>query len=177
MFENGNYRRRKRRPKQMISNVQKPSSTSSSIPLDESSMSSSESNHNSLLISSNHDDDDLHSSSNNYNGYSFLKVDSTISPENKKRRRSPTPEPEQGNHMKKVKTVSAFSSIDALIAPSKEVKSVDQFSPPSFRHNHNQHVNNSQHASHISSLPPQYLSLLTNGFALNLPYNRAFSTK
>ncbi len=163
MFENGNYRRRKRRPKQMISTIQKPSSTSSSIPLDDSSLSSLESNHNSLLISSNNDDDEIQTRTN-YDRYSFLKIDSS---DNKKRRRSPSPE----INNKKIKTVSAFSSIDTLIAPTKESKSVDLSLSPC-RNNNNNH-----HHSYLSSIPPQYLSLLTNGFGLNPAYNRHFSTK
>ncbi len=156
MFENGNYRRRKRRPKQMMSTIPKPSSTSSSIPLDDSSLSSSESNHNSLLISSNNDEDEINPATN-YEQYSFLKIDSS---NHKKRHCSPSPE----INNKKVKTVSAFSSIDTLIAPTKEPKSVD-----SCRYN--------PHPSYLSSIPPQYLSLLTNGFGLNPAYNRHFSTK
>jgi hypothetical protein len=162
MFENGNYRRRKRRPKQMISTIPKPSSTSSSIPLDDSSLSSSESNHNSLLISSNNDDDDINHTTN-YDQYSFLKIDSS---DNKKRRRSPTPEMNNNNN-KKVKTVSAFSSIDTLIAPTKETKSVDLPLSPCRYNNNN---------PYLSSIPQQYLSLLTNGFGLNPAYNRHFST-
>ena len=167
MFENGNYRRRKRRPKQMISSIQKPSSTSSSIPLDDSSLSSSESNHNSLLISSHNDEEEIQTTTNttnntNYDRYSFLKIDSS---DTKKRRRSPSPE----TQAKKIKTVSAFSSIDTLIAPTKESKSVDLSLSPCRNNNHNQHA-------YLSSIPPQYLSLLTNGFALNPAYNRHFST-
>jgi len=165
MFENGNYRRRKRRPKQMISTIQKPSSTSSSIPLDDSSLSSSESNHNLLLISSNNDDDEINPTTN-YDQYSFLKIDSS---DNKKRRRSPSPE--INNNNKKVKTVSAFSSIDTLIAPTKETKSVDLSLSPC-RYN-----NNNNNNPYLSSIPQQYLSLLTNGFGLNPVYNRHFSTK
>lgn len=172
MFENGNYRRRKRRPKQLISGIQKPSSTSSSIPLDESSLSSTESNHNSLLISSNHDDEEINASST-YDQYSFLKVESSISPETKKRRRSPTPEPDHHQQTKKIKTVSAFSSIDALIAPTKGSKSVDVSSPSPCRYSQNPSMNNVQHPSYFSSLPPQYLSL----FNLNPGYNRQFSAK
>jgi hypothetical protein len=164
MFENGNYRRRKRRPKQMISTIQKPSSTSSSIPLDDSSLSSSESNHNSLLISSNNDDDEINQTTN-YDQYSFLKIESL---DNKKRKRSPTPEI---NNNKKIKTISAFSSIDTLIAPTKETKSVDlSLSPCRYNHNNN-------HNPYLSSIPQQYLSLLTNGFGLNSVYNRHYSTK
>ncbi len=162
MFENGNYRRRKRRPKQIISTIQKPSSTSSSIPLDDSSLSSSESNHNSLLISSNNDDDEINHTTN-YDQYSFLKIESL---DNKKRKRSPTPE--INNNTKKVKTISAFSSIDTLIAPPKEPKSVDLSLSPSRYNNNN---------PYLSSIPQQYLSLLTNGFGLNSVYNRHFSTK
>jgi hypothetical protein len=152
-----------------MSSIQKPSSTSSSIPLDDSSLSSSESNHNSLLISSNNDEDEIHSTTintntTNYDRYSFLKIDSS---DNKKRRRSPSPE----NNTKKIKTVSAFSSIDTLIAPNKESKSVDLSLSPC-RNNNNNH-----HHSYLSSIPPQYLSLLTNGFGLNPAYNRHFSTK
>ena len=174
MFENGNYRRRKRRPKQLISGIQKPSSTSSSIPLDESSLSSSESNHNSLLISSNHDDEEINASST-YDQYSFLKVEPSISPETKKRRRSPTPELEHHHHhqTKKIKTVSAFSSIDALIAPKKEIKSVDVSSAAPCRYSQHPSINNPHHPSYFSALPPQYLSL----FGLNPGYNRQFSAK
>jgi len=167
MFENGNYRRRKRRPKQMISTIQKPSSTSSSIPLDDSSLSSSESNHNLLLISSNNDDDEINPTTN-YDQYSFLKINSS---DNKKRRRSPSPEINNNNNNKKVKTVSAFSSIDTLIAPTKETKSVDLSLSPC-RYN-----NNNNNNPYLSSIPQQYLSLLTNGFGLNPVYNRHFSTK
>jgi hypothetical protein len=180
MFENGNYRRRKRRPKQLISGIQKPSSTSSSIPLDESSLSSSESNHNSLLISSNHDDEEINASST-YDQYSFLKVEPSVSPETKKRRRSPSPEPDHHHHhhqqqqqqTKKIKTVSAFSSIDALIAPTKGSKSVDVSSSSLCRYSQNPSINNAQHPSYFASLPPQYLSL----FSLNPGYNRQFSAK
>jgi len=168
MFENGNYRRRKRRPKQIISTIQKPSSTSSSIPLDDSSLSSSESNHNSLLISLNNDDDEINQTTN-YDRYSFLKINSS---DNKKRQRSPSPE--INNNNKKVKTVSAFSSIDTLIAPTKETKSVDlSLSPCRYNNNNNNNNNN----PYLSSIPQQYLSLLTNGFGLNPAYNRHFSTK
>ncbi|CAF2515615.1 unnamed protein product [Rotaria sp. Silwood2] len=169
MFENGNYRRRKRRPKQLMSTVQKPSSTSSSIPLDDSSLSSSESNHNSLLISSNNDDDDINQTTN-YDRYTFLKIESS---NNKKRHRSPTPEVNNNNnnnHNKKVKTVSAFSSIDTLIAPTKETKSVDLSLSPCRYNNHNNNP-------YLSSIPQQYLSLLSNGFGLNTAYNRHSSAK
>ncbi|CAF0741846.1 unnamed protein product [Adineta steineri] len=173
MFENGNYRRRKRRPKQMMSSIQKPSSTSSSIPLDDSSLSSSESNHNSLLISSNNDDDDVINPTTNYDQYSFLKIDSSDN-NNKKRRRSPTPD----INNKKVKTVSAFSSIDTLIAPTKETKSVDlSLSPCRYNNNNNHNHNNNNNNPYLSSIPQQYLSLLTNSFGLNPAYNRHFSTK
>ncbi|CAF0898280.1 unnamed protein product [Rotaria sp. Silwood1] len=169
MFENGNYRRRKRRPKQIISTVQKPSSTSSSIPLDDSSLSSSESNHNSLLISSNNDDDDINQTTN-YDQYTFLKIESS---NHKKRHRSPTPEiNHNNNNNKKVKTVSAFSSIDTLIAPTKETKSVD-LSLSSCRYNNNNNNNN----PYLSAIPQQYLSLLSNGFGLNPAYNRHSSAK
>lgn len=182
MFENGNYRRRKRRPKQLIPNGQKSSTmTSSSGPLDESSLSSSDSNQNSLIASLNNENDEVHSS-NTYDGYPLSKGDSSISPDTKKRQRSPSPSPpsEHRNQTKKVKTVSAFSSIDALIAPSKQVKSIDQYSPPSRlnqNQHHLQHPNVNSHVSQISPIPSQYLSLLSNGFPINLPYNRAFSTK
>jgi len=172
MFENGNYRRRKRRPKQMLSTIPKPPSTSSSIPLDESSCSSSESNHNSLLISSNNDEDEIISPTN-YDRYSFLKIDPT---ESKKRRRSPSPDQITNNNNKKTKTVSAFSSIDTLIAPTKETKSVDLSAASQCRYNNNNN-NNNNHLPYLSALPQQYLSLLANGFALNPAYNRQFSTK
>jgi hypothetical protein len=167
MFENGNYRRRKRRPKQLISASQKPSSTSSSIPLDDSSLSSSESNHNSLLISSNHDDEDVHPTSN-YDRYSYVRTESLNT---EKRRRSPTPDLDRCHQTKKIKTVSAFSSIDALIAPTKEIKSVD-VSPSPCRYSQDSHTNNHQQQSYLSSLPSQYLSLLTNGFTLSPSYTR-----
>lgn len=154
MFENGNYRRRKRRPKQAISNIPKSSSTSSSLPLDDSSLSSSESNHNSPIISSHNDDDDQ---------YSYLKIDSTDH-STKKRRRSSSPELNH-NTSKKIKTVSAFSSIDTLIAPKKESKSFDSSLSPC-RYN--------PQPAYLSSIPPQYLSLLTNNFALNPTYNRPY---
>ena len=171
MFENGNYRRRKRRPKQIISTVQKPSSTSSSsIPLDESSLSSSsESNHHSLLTSSHHDDDDVNQT-HNFEPCSFVKIEPTMCADVKKRRRSPTPDFNK-NKTKKVKTVSAFSSIDALIAPSTESKSVEPSSISPCRYTN-------QHHPYLSSIPTQYLSLLTNGFALHNPaYNRHFPAK
>lgn len=166
MFENGNYRRRKRRPKQVMSNIPKSSSTSSSIPLDDSSLSSSESNHNSLLISSNNDEDEI-SHSRNYDQYSYLKIEST-SDSTKKRRRSSSPEiNNQTSTTKKIKTVSAFSSIDTLIAPKKESKSFDtSFSPCRYP----------PQPSYLSTIPPQYLSLLTNNFALNPTYNRPYSS-
>ena len=154
MFENGNYRRRKRRPKQVISNIPKSSSTSSSIPLDDSSLSSSESNHNSFNISSHHDEDDQ---------YSYLKIEPSDNP-TKKRRRSSSPEVNNIN-TKKIKTVSAFSSIDTLIAPKKESKAFDSFLSPC-RYN--------PQPAYLSSIPSQYLSLLTNNFALNPTYNRAY---
>ena len=168
MFENGNYRRRKRRPKQVMSNIPKSSSTSSSIPLDDSSLSSSESNHNSLLISSNNDEDEI-SHSRNYDQYSYLKIDSTTSDNTKKRRRSSSPEitNHDQNTTKKIKTVSAFSSIDALIAPTKESKSFDaSLSPCRYQ----------PQPSYLSNIHPQYFSLLTNNFALNPTYNRPYSS-
>ena len=180
MFENGNYRRRKRRPKQILPNIAKPSSTSSSIPLDESSLSSSESNHQSLLISSNHDEDDLVVHPTQYDRYSFIKNEPRINAtETKKRQRSSTPELEH-QQTKKSKTVSAFSSIDALIAPSKEIKSSSSdLSVSPCRYNQaNQNINNTNsHPSYLSSLPPQYLSLLTNGFPLHPSYNRPYPNK
>lgn len=179
MFENGNYRRRKRRPKQILPNIGKSSSTSSSIPLDESSLSSSESNHQSLLISSNHDDEDL-VNQHQYERYSFVKNEPSISRpsnETKKRQRSETPELEH-QQTKKSKTVSAFSSIDALIAPSKEIKSSDLSVSPCRYNQVNQNINNNNsHPSYLSSLPPQYLSLLTNGFPLHPTYNRPYPNK
>ncbi|CAF3188667.1 unnamed protein product [Rotaria socialis] len=174
MFENGNYRRRKRRPKQLMSAVQKPSSTSSSIPLDDSSLSSSESNHNSLLISSNNDDDDINHTTN-YDQYSFLKIESS---NHKKRHRSPTPEMNNNNNNnKKIKTVSAFSSIDTLIAPTKETKSVDLSLSPCRYNNNNINNNNNNNNPYLSSISHQYLSLLSNGFGLNPPYNRHSTAK